>query len=731
MNPISSRLVPALLLAGAMCAQAPYQPYTCLTIRSDGQSGITGYSGTPTLPLSPVPFTAADFAAACAGTPAVEVPAQGFPCASLAADPQARWIRTTALNFPMSMLLCQSFQIPTCNVQAASIRFSFCVDDQIGDPANGPNPIGVFLNGQPIAGFGGLAAPQTTWTSTTIAPLLQAGTNKLQVYVRDTNAIASGVIYSATICYVGCRADEVIKLRSGNGALFGPDAAITRLAGAPASALAMTPANFNAAASGPAATIVPPTPFWCPSLTVDPLAMWISTDAGYGPRSALYSHPFPVTTCNILSANLSFSCSVSSMLGDPFGVPNVGLFVNQNAVPLSAVDGLGGGACNLNVTANIPAAWLNASGQNTLAVYVRDVGHVWTGVLYSATLTVQACPPQTEVIDLRSGNGNVGFPDAAIRYSDGPAAQPLSNAVFTLFDFATAASGPSARVVNNAVWAPSLGQDPQAKWVSSTFTPLSGNPGAPRSALFAHPFTVNTCAGDIKKATLTIHYHADDGLGDPVGGGPNPLGVYLNTQAIPGTAGDISTWPGTNVKTITIANVAPYLLSGQNTLYLYQRDRNNGISGVMYSARITILPCDYHYYGNTCGTIVPNTYLSSVPTPGETFEYRLRGDSLAAPAFTPCLCVIGLSDEITASGIPLPLPLGVIGANGCELLTDLTLTPFLLLDAAGEGALPVTIPNNLAFAGRPLFFQTMTFGGTSNPLGLSATRGIAVDIRLP
>jgi hypothetical protein len=735
MNPRLLACSSMIVFVAAVAAQAVPSPYQCLTLRSDGQSGITNISAfAPIMPLRPSAFTPADFASACGGAAAVEVQPAPSWCSSLIADPLAKWIATTQFLTPVSAMYCQSFQLPSCGVQAASIKFAFCVDDQLGDPAGGPNPIGVYLNGQPIPGFGGLAPSQTTWTSTTIAPLLVAGQNRLQVYVRDTGASVAGVMYSATLCYVDCRSDEVIKLHSGNGPAGGPDTAITMLAGAPMTAIPTTPANLANAASGPPAAIVWPSPLWCPSLNADPQAKWISTNLGYGPSSAIYAQSFTVTTCSMLSASLSFSCSVSSWLGDPAGTPSVGLFVNQYAIPASVLDGNGGGNCNLNVTANVPIAALNANASNTLCVYVRDVGHIHTGVMYSAVLTVKPCPPPIEVVTLRSGNGVLGGLDGAIRYLDGPPAQPLSNAVFTLADFATAASGPAAHVVANSVWAPSLIQDPAAKWVSSTMgPPFTSQPGAPRTALFAHPFNVNTCAGDLKKAKLTIHYCADDGLGDPIGSGPNPLGIYLNTNAIPGTAGDITTWPGTNQKTITINNVAPWLVSGPNMLHVYQRDRLNGISGVMYSLRIEISACDWLYFGDPCSNVVPNTLLSSVPTLGSTFHYQIRGDSIDGGAFVLCLPVIGLSNE-SAGGIPLPLDLGIIGGTGCHLLVANDLLNALLTGPDGNADMPIPLPLDPAFDGQPLFFQTLVLDPrnyNSNPLGLSATRGIAVDCRRP
>jgi hypothetical protein len=199
---------------------------------------------------------------------------------------------------------------------------------------------------------------------------------------------------------------------------------------------------------------------------------------------------------------------------------------------------------------------------------------------------------------------------------------------------------------------------------------------------------------------------------------------------VPGTAGDITTWPGTNVKTIVVNNVAPLLLSGQNVLYLYDRDRNNGISGVMYSARITISPCDWLFYGDPCGSTVPNTWLTRAPAIGTSFEYRTAGDSLVAPQTTVNICVVGLSDTQTATGLPLPFDLGPLGAPGCAVLAAPDMLLVLVTDPAGGSSVLIHVPPLLDFLGLPLFFQTLVLDGRSNPLGLSATRGIAIDMRL-
>jgi hypothetical protein len=258
-------------------------------------------------------------------------------------------------------------------------------------------------------------------------------------------------------------------------------------------------------------------------------------------------------------------------------------------------------------------------------------------------------------------------------------------------------------------------------------SPLLG----PASALYYHPFTVGMCAADIKNAQLVLYYCADDGLGDPSGGGPNAMGVYLNGIPVPGTAGDISTWPGTNVKTIVVGNVAPYLLSGQNALELYVRDRNNGISGVLYSARIVISPCDWHFYGDPCGQTVPNVWLERLPAAGASVEYRIGGESLPTPQYTAYFTIFGVSDRVGPGGVELPLDLSAVGANGCQLLTMNDLEFLSISDPLGNAAISIPVPDLPVFYNLPIFAQTFAYDGVSNPLGLSATRGIAVDIRRP
>jgi hypothetical protein len=160
-----------------------------------------GVAGTP---LSPIPFSAADFDDACTGSSAVVLqPHPAWP-AQLTSDPLAQWIGVDALRSPASALYCYNFDIETCCIDHATLSFSWIIDDHLGDYplGSGPNPNGVYLNGVAVspgifggwAGYGGVPPVVAD-----VGGLLHCGSNRLEVYNRDVWYGASGVIFSARI----------------------------------------------------------------------------------------------------------------------------------------------------------------------------------------------------------------------------------------------------------------------------------------------------------------------------------------------------------------------------------------------------------------------------------------------------------------------------------------------------------------------------------------------------
>src|SRR5450755_1384592 len=154
-------------------------------------------------------FTASDFAAAQAGPSAyTKAPlTQGnFPIyvpSLFAPYPSAQWVNiVTNPLVARTMLYAMPFQLTTTNITSGSLSLKWAVDDSLGDPASsGPNPVGVYLNGQPVptAISGGGFGFNSTAFDPNIGPLLQTGQNWIYFYQRDINAGASGLMFGATI----------------------------------------------------------------------------------------------------------------------------------------------------------------------------------------------------------------------------------------------------------------------------------------------------------------------------------------------------------------------------------------------------------------------------------------------------------------------------------------------------------------------------------------------------
>ena len=152
----------------------------------------------------PVAFSAADFAAAAGGPPAIVEsfihPAWGptLPC-----DPAAQWIGTNAQASPQSALFAQRFDLPApCCYSKAFLHFCWQADDALGDAVN---PAGIYINGTPIlAVAAGNYLTPTSVSGIDVSQMLHCGPNYLYVYNRDIACAVSGTIYTATFDLVEC-----------------------------------------------------------------------------------------------------------------------------------------------------------------------------------------------------------------------------------------------------------------------------------------------------------------------------------------------------------------------------------------------------------------------------------------------------------------------------------------------------------------------------------------------
>lgn len=200
----------------------------------------------------------------------------------------------------------------------------------------------------------------------------------------------------------------------------------------------------------------------------------------------------------------------------------------------------------------------------------------------------------SQIINLRSGQvggfpGIAGQPDDIVTWRPGtPGGAPASGSVFGGADFTGANTGAPAHVINPvSVWTPGI-SDPLARWINwdGYFVNPDGSPGSGNgvagSVLYAVPFFVTTSS--VTFANIKLEYAVDDYLGDSLFGGPNPDGLYINGIPTGYSGGSYAT------PTIHNQNITAMVTPGLNYMYLYQRDAGFGVSGIIFSARIKVVP---------------------------------------------------------------------------------------------------------------------------------------------
>jgi hypothetical protein len=215
--------------------------------------------------------------------------------------------------------------------------------------------------------------------------------------------------------------------------------------------------------------------------------------------------------------------------------------------------------------------------------------YLWMAALVAILLAAPAIVHGQEIVQFRTGQvggvpGTCPNPDDIFKYnpiSIPPCPQAFRTAPFTAADFSAAAGGPPAKVITPySAYLPTLPSDPLARWINwqpgqNCFA------GIPNSALYACRFNVRTTCNPV--GTIRICWAVDDVLGDPAGGGPNPIGIYLNGVALnPGFSG------GNYANETCFIQTNVPLNTGANTLYVYQRDLGCSISGLILSATVSV-----------------------------------------------------------------------------------------------------------------------------------------------
>jgi len=217
-------------------------------------------------------------------------------------------------------------------------------------------------------------------------------------------------------------ADQIIELYSGNGTVGGADSQVTFAPGPLDAAFgtAFTPASFNAASSGAAATVINNHPAWITAAafnanasTAAVPAQWISNSPIGGAQfgddgsSALYAIEFTITDTIITAASIDFDFAVDNIIG---GGPNQGLFINGTALSGSTS---GGGFDTVTNFTRTDIAPLLVTGVNTLYINMTDVGGP-AGLIFSTTINIEgsttvAVPEPGLIAVFALGLAGIGF----------------------------------------------------------------------------------------------------------------------------------------------------------------------------------------------------------------------------------------------------------------------------------------------------------------------------------
>jgi hypothetical protein len=142
-------------------------------------------------------FTAADFAAARTGPPAIVRPGLAGWQLQLPSDPFAQWIDTAGTS--ATALYAIPFTI-TPQAASAVLRLEFAADDSLGETGIP----GAYVNEQPLANSAQIGSYYYAerYANGEVLPLLQPGQNWFYLYARNTGG-AGGLLFSAVFVQDG------------------------------------------------------------------------------------------------------------------------------------------------------------------------------------------------------------------------------------------------------------------------------------------------------------------------------------------------------------------------------------------------------------------------------------------------------------------------------------------------------------------------------------------------
>lgn len=121
--------------------------------------------------------------------------------------------------------------------------------------------------------------------------------------------------------------------------------------------------------------------------------------------------------------------------------------------------------------------------------------------------------------------------------------------------------------------------------------------------------------------------------------------------------------------------------------------------------------------------VVPALGATGNPDCGRAYTLAATG----APPLQPVAFTIGASATMSG-GVPLPLDLGLIGADGCQLWADPMIVATGIADGTGLTTWWLPVPTGSGLIGVTLYHQAWMVDELANPLGVVTTNGLAVTI---
>ena len=178
----------------------------------------------------------------------------------------------------------------------------------------------------------------------------------------------------------------------------------------------------------------------------------------------------------------------------------------------------------------------------------------------------------------------------------------------------------------------------------------------------------------------------------------------------------------------------PFWYNGKDNLVVDLAFRENGNSSFPGFHRGFVLPRCYSkcsFKGSSKGFgagcrgsnwKTPSISDSGVPMIGSgLFSVNLSG---AVPN-APCILFFGLNNS-KLGPFSLPLDLGLFGAKGCLMYSDVLGDWVQSTNSRGEAGFPINFPPSAQIAGLPHYFQWMVLDSGANQLGLVLSSGLKI-----